>query len=345
MRFPLKKAALGETPGSQSHRAKGTGESPRPGRLGCQRSGLGAFSTEPPSQGWSTHEQGLRAHIGVGHLRSLGPRRNSSRGIGIWLACPPLRATRTVNRVSFFNSTQGQGMDGSGLALFPPPRSMLWMRGMQDPQLRITEIFHSIQGESSQAGERFSFVRLTGCPLRCTYCDTTYSYSGGRWMTVVDIVDEVASHDTRWVLVTGGEPLAQSRALDLVLALRSAGKSVSIETGGEEDVAPYAGLAKLVMDIKTPSSGEKAERCFRNLAHLLPGDEIKFVLCDRADYEWAKEVCAKYALPTRFTVLFSPSFGQLELKTLAEWILNDRLNVRLQTQLHKHIWGSETKGV
>lgn len=212
-------------------------------------------------------------------------------------------------------------------------------------RLKITEIFHSIQGESTLAGERFSFIRTTGCPLRCTYCDTTYSYTGGRWMSVDEIISEVESHRTRHVLLTGGEPLAQKHALALVERLHAAGKLVSIETDGEEDVAPFVGLAKIIMDIKTPGSGEKAERCFANLSALLPSDEIKFILCDRADYEWAVDVCRRYELPGRFKVLFSPSWGKLELRQLAEWIVADRLDVRMQTQLHKHIWGAETKGV
>lgn len=214
-----------------------------------------------------------------------------------------------------------------------------------ESRLKVTEIFHSIQGESSLAGERFSFVRLTGCPLRCTYCDTTYSFTGGQWKTVDEILAEIENHGTRWVLVTGGEPLSQKSCRDLVGRLRASGKSVSIETSGEVDVREYAGQAKLVMDIKTPSSGEKAELCFRNLAYLLPSDEIKFVVRDRQDYEWARSICAEYALSRRFTVLFSPVFEELPLKRLAAWILEDRLDVRLQTQLHKHIWGKNVRAV
>ncbi len=217
---------------------------------------------------------------------------------------------------------------------------------MTDPaRLKITEIFHSIQGESTLAGERFSFVRLTGCPLRCTYCDTTYSYTGGKWMTLAEIVTEVATHQTRWVCLTGGEPLAHPNALPLVRQLIADGKRLTIETGGEEDIAPYAGLAKIIMDIKTPDSGEKAEKCFTNLQFLLASDEIKFVICSRQDYEWSRDVCRRYDLAGRFTVLFSPSFESQPLKELAEWMIEDRLDVRLQTQLHKHIWGSATKGV
>ena len=212
-------------------------------------------------------------------------------------------------------------------------------------RLKITEIFHSLQGESTLVGVRTSFVRVTGCPLRCTYCDTTYSYTGGKWMSLDAIVAEVQAHGTRWVCLTGGEPLAHKNSLPLVRKLVAAGKNVSIETDGEEDVAPFAGLAKIIMDIKTPGSGEKAEVCFANLEHLLSSDEIKFVICGREDYDWARAVCARYRLPERFTVLFSPSYGQVELKQLAEWIIADQLDVRLQTQLHKHIWGAETKGV
>lgn len=212
-------------------------------------------------------------------------------------------------------------------------------------RLKITEIFHSVQGESTLAGERFSFVRVTGCPLRCTYCDTTYSYTGGAWKTVEEIAAEVESHGTRWVCITGGEPLAHPNTTHLVDELRARGKSITIETDGEEDVSAYAGRARLIMDIKTPGSGERAEKCFENLRYLLASDEIKFVICDRADYEWAREICAKYGLGERFTVLFSAVYGKLSMKELAEWILADRLNVRLQTQLHKHIWGAQTTGV
>lgn len=219
------------------------------------------------------------------------------------------------------------------------------MTVQQQLRLKITEIFHSIQGESTFVGERFSFIRLTGCPLRCSYCDTTYSYSGGEWMTVGEIVDKIEPHKTKFVLVTGGEPLAHRNTLALVRHLVATGKRVSIETDGEEDVSAYSGLAKLIMDIKTPGSGEKANRCFLNLEHLLPSDEIKFVICNRQDYDWSIEICRKYNLMERYTVLFSPSYEQLQLKVLAEWIIGDCLDVRLQTQLHKHIWGSATKGV
>jgi 7-carboxy-7-deazaguanine synthase len=212
-------------------------------------------------------------------------------------------------------------------------------------RLKVTEIFHSIQGESTLAGERFTFVRLTGCPLRCTYCDTTYSYTGGQWMEVSEIVATVQSHGTRWVCLTGGEPLVQKNSLELVQALRALDIGVTIETDGEEDVAPYVGLARLIMDVKTPSSGEKAERCFKNFEHLKRDDEIKFVIGDDADYTWSVGQCREYRLTERFTVLFSPVHGNMDLKTLAEKIIADRLNVRLQTQMHKYIWGENVKGV
>ncbi len=214
-----------------------------------------------------------------------------------------------------------------------------------EPRLKVTEIFHSIQGESTLAGERFTFVRLTGCPLRCTYCDTTYSYTGGQWMRVDEIVAVVKSHGTRWVCLTGGEPLAQKRSLLLVLALREHGLEVTIETDGEEDVAPYVGLARLIMDMKTPSSGEKAGVCFENLRHLHKSDEIKFVISDDEDYRWAVAQCREHRLTERFKVLFSPVHGKMPLSRLAEHIIADRLDVRLQAQLHKQIWGENVRGV
>lgn len=213
------------------------------------------------------------------------------------------------------------------------------------PRLKITEIFHSIQGESTFVGARTSFVRLTGCPLRCTYCDTTYSYTGGRWMSVDEVITTVKAHGTDYVCVTGGEPLVQKHCVNLVRELHQLGKKVSIETDGEEDVLPYIGLAKIILDVKTPGSGEVAEKCFSSFQNLLPTDEIKFVLSDRKDYEWAKSICSEYGLEKRFTVLFSPVFGVLPLKDLAEWMVEDRCNARLQTQLHKHIWGAEQRGV
>lgn len=211
-------------------------------------------------------------------------------------------------------------------------------------RLKIAEIFHSIQGESTLAGERFSFVRLSGCPLRCRYCDTAYAFAGGTWKNAQDIIEKVDNHGTKHVLITGGEPLAQ-RPLALVEALSQAGKRVSIETNGEQDVKDYCGKAKLIMDIKTPASGERAERCFSNLQWLTSSDEIKFVLCNRSDYDWAQKICDDYHLTQQFAVLFSVASGSLAIAELASWILEDKLDVRLQPQLHKWIWGPDAIGV
>ncbi|MGE4233360.1 MAG: radical SAM protein [Bacteriovoracia bacterium] len=212
-------------------------------------------------------------------------------------------------------------------------------------KIKVTEIFHSIQGESSLVGERTSFIRVTGCPLRCSYCDTRYAYGGGHYMTFEQILEEVTEHKTKYVCLTGGEPLAHPSSLPLVLALRANGYKISIETGGEEDVRPFVGLAKLVMDIKTPGSYVYANQAFENLQYLLPTDEVKFVICNKEDYLWSKEILRKYSLVSKFTVLFSPSYDQVSLKDLAEWILEEKLDVRLQTQLHKHIWGPNVPSV
>lgn len=212
-------------------------------------------------------------------------------------------------------------------------------------RLKVTEIFHSIQGESTLVGERTTFVRLTGCPLRCNYCDTTYSYTGGQWMTIPQILEEVLTHKTKWVCLTGGEPLAQKKSIELVRALVNAGLKVSIETDGEEDISNYSPIAKIVMDVKTPGSGEVANKAFLNFAHLKHDDEIKFVICDQNDYLWACNIVEKYSLDQKCHVLFSPAFGGDNLKNLAEKIVQDKLHVRLQTQLHKHIWGPQQTGV
>lgn len=213
-----------------------------------------------------------------------------------------------------------------------------------DPErLRVTEIFHSLQGEARDVGQRTVFVRLTGCPLRCTYCDTTYSFYGGAWWTIDAILDEVARHAPTHVCVTGGEPLAQKRCLVLLARLCDAGYSVSLETSGAIDIAGVDRRVSRVLDIKTPASGEVHRNRLENLAHLTPHDQIKFVICDRADYEWARAMLTAHALDRRCEVLFSPSYGQLSPRELAEWILKDRLPVRFQVQLHKLLWG-ETPG-
>lgn len=210
-----------------------------------------------------------------------------------------------------------------------------------EERLRITEIFHSLQGEARSVGWPTVFVRLTGCPLRCSYCDTTYSFFGGEWKSIDEIIDQVASYGARHVCVTGGEPLSQKRCLILLQRLCDAGYEVSLETSGAIDIAPVDTRVSRVMDLKTPGSNELQRNRWENLEHLTAHDQIKFVICDRGDYEWARGVVCEHALVSRCEVLFSPSYGQVTLRDLAEWILADRLLVRLQTQLHKHIWGEE----
>lgn len=207
--------------------------------------------------------------------------------------------------------------------------------------LRISEIFYSLQGETSRVGLPTVFVRLTGCPLRCTYCDTTYAFTGGQTMTLDAIMAEVARHAPRYVTVTGGEPLAQKNCLSLLRALCDAGYEVSLETGGALDVSGVDERVMTVLDIKTPASGEMSRNLWSNLDRLDPHDEIKFVLCDEADYAWAKQVLQEHQLARRCAVLFSPAQGQLAPRDLAEWILRDHLPVRLQVQLHKLLWGNE----
>ena len=208
-------------------------------------------------------------------------------------------------------------------------------------QLRISEIFHSLQGETSRAGLPTVFVRLTGCPLRCSYCDTAYAFSGGQNMTLAAILEEVGRYGTRYVTVTGGEPLAQKSCLELLRTLCDAGYEVSLETGGALDVSGVDARVMKVLDIKTPGSGEVEKNLWRNLDHLQAQDEVKFVLCDAADYEWARQVVQERRLEQKCGVLFSPAQGQLSPEHLAEWILRDRLPVRLQLQLHKLLWGNE----
>lgn len=207
-------------------------------------------------------------------------------------------------------------------------------------QLRISEIFYSLQGETSRVGLPTVFVRLTGCPLRCTYCDTAYAFSGGRNMALTEILDEVAGHRARYVTVTGGEPLAQGNCLPLLRALCDAGYEVSLETGGALDISGVDARVMKVLDIKTPASGEAERNLWSNLAALGARDEIKFVLCDEADYVWARQMLRERDLAGRCAVLFSPVPGRLSATTLAEWILRDNLPVRLQVQLHKLLWGN-----
>ncbi len=209
------------------------------------------------------------------------------------------------------------------------------------PQLRITEIFFSLQGETSRVGLPTVFVRLTGCPLRCTYCDTSYAFSGGHNMEIAQILEEVGRHGTHYVTVTGGEPLAQKNCLELLAALCDAGYDVSLETGGALDVSRVDQRVVKVLDLKTPGSGEAGKNLWANLAHLNPHDEIKIVLCDEADYIWAKQVLAEHALYQKCSVLLAPVHGKLSPTALADWVLRDHLPVRMQIQLHKLLWGDE----
>jgi 7-carboxy-7-deazaguanine synthase len=210
--------------------------------------------------------------------------------------------------------------------------------------IRITEIFHSIQGESSHAGRLCVFVRLTGCNLRCRWCDSDYTFTGGEKLSLDDVVERVNAYGTKLVEITGGEPLAQAEAFDLIRRLLDDGYEVLIETSGSIDITPVDRRAKLILDIKCPGSGEVTKNRWANLDDLRDHDELKFVIADRADYEWARDLIAERNL-SRWTVLFSPVWGELDLKSLAEWMLADRVPARLQTQLHKHIWGADVHGV
>ena len=208
--------------------------------------------------------------------------------------------------------------------------------------LRITEVFFSLQGEARTVGRPTTFVRLTGCPLRCTYCDTAYAFSGGTMMSVASILRQAHAHPTRYVTVTGGEPLAQPNVQELMTALCDDGFGVSLETSGALDIAGVDARVSKVVDFKTPGSGEVARNLFDNVAHLSPGDQVKFVICDRGDYQWAKMRCAEFNLGSLVgDVLFSASSGQLDPTQLADWILADGLDVRFQIQLHKLLWNDE----
>ena len=208
-------------------------------------------------------------------------------------------------------------------------------------RLRITEIFLSLQGEARDAGWPTVFVRLTGCPLRCTYCDTAYAFHGGEWQSIDAIVATVAGHGVRHACVTGGEPLAQKRCHELLTRLCDAGLEVSLETSGAIDIGQVDPRVSRVLDIKTPGSGEVHRNLWDNLALLTPRDQVKFVLCSRADYEWAKDVVAVHRLDESCDVLFSPSKAELDPTLLADWIVADRLPVRFQVQLHKLLWNDE----
>ena len=209
------------------------------------------------------------------------------------------------------------------------------------PRLKITEIFLSLQGEADAVGWPTVFVRLTGCPLRCSYCDTEYAFHGGQWHDIDDIVAQVQAYGVRHVCVTGGEPLAQKRCLLLLRQLCDAGLDVSLETSGALDVAEVDPRVSRVVDLKTPASGEMARNRLPNLPLLGARDQVKFVICNRADYDWAKAMVSEHQLAQRTMVLFSPSKDQVSARELADWIVADRLPVRFQMQLHKILWNDE----
>ncbi|UZR29810.1 7-carboxy-7-deazaguanine synthase QueE [Methylococcus mesophilus] len=210
---------------------------------------------------------------------------------------------------------------------------------MPETPVRITEIFFSLQGETRTVGLPTVFVRLTGCPLRCVYCDTTYAFSGGERMSIAEVVERVDGYGARHVTVTGGEPLAQKACLPLLAALCDQGYEVSLETGGAHDVSAVDPRVVRVVDLKTPGSGEVSRNLYGNIDALRAGDQLKFVITDQADYDWAVAKLNQYRLAERCEILFSPVAGSLDPAQLAEWILRDRLPVRFQLQLHKLLWG------
>jgi 7-carboxy-7-deazaguanine synthase len=213
--------------------------------------------------------------------------------------------------------------------------------GALSVRLKLTEIFYSLQGEADTAGIPTVFIRLTGCPLRCQYCDTTYAFQGGEWWQLEAILGRVREFQARHVCVTGGEPLAQQQCLPLLRALAEAGYRVSLETSGAMMIDAVDPRVIRVVDVKTPGSHEEHRNRYDQLALLRPEEQIKFVLCDRADYEWSRDKLASMQLSQRCQVLFSPSHEQLPARQLADWILADRLPVRFQIQLHKYLWGNE----
>lgn len=223
--------------------------------------------------------------------------------------------------------------------------------GGAEPFLRITEVFHSIQGESSWAGLPCTFIRLTGCPLRCVWCDTTYSFQGGERRTLTSLVEEAEDIGTPLVEVTGGEPLAHPGAFELIRRLLDGGFTVLVETSGAVDVSPRDPRCHLIMDLKCPGSGESERNLWENLDHLTAHDEVKFVVAGREDWEWTESVIRERRLDARVregalaALLVSPVHGTVDLEALAGWILDSRLPVRLQMQLHKLIWGADTQGV
>lgn len=206
-------------------------------------------------------------------------------------------------------------------------------------QIRITEIFYSLQGETRTVGWPTAFVRFTGCPLRCTYCDSAYAFHGGNLMSIDDILNQVASYQPKYVTVTGGEPLAQPLCLPLLAKLCDQGYEVSLETSGALDISKIDQRVVKVVDLKTPGSQENHRNFYENLNYLNLKDQIKFIICSRDDYDWAKRIITEYQIVNRCEILFSPSFGVISNRTLADWIVEDNLPVRFQIQLHKYVWG------
>ena len=208
-------------------------------------------------------------------------------------------------------------------------------------RLKVTETFVSIQGEADAAGWPTFFIRLTGCPLRCVYCDTAYAFHGGQWLSLSELIALAGRSGVRHVCVTGGEPLAQRACPGLLESLCDSGFVVSLETSGAIDISGVDTRVSRVVDLKTPDSGESARNRYENLPLLTPHDQLKIVVCSRSDYEWARQLLAGHRDRIGCPVIFSPSWGQLEPRELAQWILDDRLDVRLQVQLHKYLWGEE----
>lgn len=211
-----------------------------------------------------------------------------------------------------------------------------------EDRLRITEIFLSLQGEADAVGWPTVFVRLTGCPLRCTYCDTEYAFTGGETLTLDNIVEQVTALGVSHVCVTGGEPLSQKAIHPLMARLCDLDLNVSLETSGALPVEGIDSRVSIVMDLKTPSSGEEDKNLYTNIVHLKSSDQLKLIIADQNDYVWSKKIIEEHSILEDVTVLLSPAFGQLEPKKLAQWIIDDRLNVRMQLQLHKILWGDES---
>lgn len=208
-------------------------------------------------------------------------------------------------------------------------------------RLRITEIFYSLQGETRSSGYATLFIRLTGCPLRCEYCDTTYAFKGGEWYSLDEILSEAKKYNTKYITVTGGEPLAQKKCINLLKMLCDEGYEVSLETSGALDISGVDQRVSRVMDLKTPASKEEAKNLYANIELLTSHDQLKFVICDRNDYEWAVNKIKEYDLLSRCEVFFSTSHQQLKPQTLADWIIESQLDVRFQMQLHKYLWNDE----